>query len=125
MALFELTAVTARAGSVPLDAREGSIQNLHHLARLAAAPDQPGHQLHGEVHMMKEFLEADAQIIQTRLAVRRLNKAVFGTFAMTGEAHVALLAVGGSESRLSRPNWICCGEATNSIMCVSWMLPKK
>ncbi len=70
MALLELAAAATGTGGIALHAREGALQNRHDLPRLAIAPDQSGHEPHGEVHVVKELLEAGAQIVETRLVIR-------------------------------------------------------
>ena len=48
--------------------------------------------------MAEEVLVSGAEIIQPVFSCRRLRKAVLGAFAVTGEAHIALLAVGRKRS---------------------------
>ena len=43
--------------------------------------------------MLKKQLEAGAQIVQARFTVRRFDKAILGTLAVTGKAHIAFPAV--------------------------------
>ena len=43
--------------------------------------------------MMEEVFESCAKVVQTRIAVRCGDKAILGTFAVTGEAHIAIQAV--------------------------------
>ena len=71
MTLLELTPAAAGAGIVALDAGKGALQNRHHLPGLAAAPEQAGHELHGEIHVVEERLEPGAQVVQASLTVRR------------------------------------------------------
>ena len=70
MTLFELTTAAAGAGIVALDAGKGARQNLHNLLCLAITPEQAGHELHGEIHMVEERFEPCAQIVQAVLTAR-------------------------------------------------------
>ena len=71
MALLELAPAAAGAGIVALDAGKGAFQNRHHLPRLVATPEQAGHDLHGEIHVVEERFEPGAQIVQAGIAIRR------------------------------------------------------
>ena len=93
MTLLELAAATAGTWIVAIHICEGAIQNAHHLLCFSPAPDQPGHELHREIGMLKELLEAGAEVVQARLAVRRLAEPILGALAVAGKAHVAFLAV--------------------------------
>ena len=66
MTLFELTTAAAGAGIVALDAGKGALQNRHHLPGFVAAPEQAGHELHGEIDMVEERLEPGAEVVQAR-----------------------------------------------------------
>jgi hypothetical protein len=63
MTLFELTPAAAGAGIVALDAGKDTLQNLHNLLCFAITPEQAGHELHREIGMMKEHLEAGAEVV--------------------------------------------------------------
>lgn len=52
-----------------------------------------GHDAHGLVHMLGELLVSGAQVIQPRLSIGRRSKAVLGTAAVAGKAHIAFAAV--------------------------------
>ena len=73
MALLELASAAAGAGIVAIHIRESAIQNGHHLLCFSAAPNQPGQQLHRKIDVLKEQLEAGAQIVQARLTVGRFS----------------------------------------------------
>ncbi len=112
MALLELAATAAGAGIVAVDVRENLLQNGHDLLRFAAAPDQAGHELHREIDVMKEQLEAGAEVVQAWLAIRRFDthsalrasgcfaKPILGALAVAGKAHVAFAAVTGQRVAL-------------------------
>ena len=92
MALLELAAATAGAGIISIDVRESPLQDRHHLFRFVAAPDQAGHEFHRKIDVMKEQLEAGAEVIQARLAIRCFDEPIFRTFAVAGKAHIAFAA---------------------------------
>mgnify|MGYP003573332050 CR=1 FL=1 len=56
------------------------------------APDQPGHDLHRKIDMVKKLFETGAQIVETRFAIRRDQEAVLRAFAVTGKTHIAFPA---------------------------------
>ena len=53
MALLELAPTIARARIVALDFAESTVEDRHHLTRLALPPNQPGHELHGKVSVVE------------------------------------------------------------------------
>ena len=91
--------------------RQSSFHDLHHLPPSRWRRIRPAISFMGS-RCDERSPKPGAQVVEARLAVGRQNKPVLGTLAMTGEAHVALPAKRGGVSRLSRPNLICCGEAT-------------
>ena len=91
--LLELAAAAAGAGIIAIHIRKSPFENAHHLLRFAPAPDQPGHELHREIDVMKEQLETGTEVVQARLTIRRFDKPILGTFAVAGKAHAAFPAV--------------------------------
>ena len=67
----------------------------HDLGRRSPPPEQVGHHPHWPVYVPEERYVPGAQVIEPGLAVRRLDKALLGTPAVTGEAHVAFPTVTG------------------------------
>ncbi len=63
MTLLELAAAAAGAGIIAVHVRESPLQNSHDLFRFVAAPYQPGHEFHREIDVMKELLEAGAEVV--------------------------------------------------------------
>ncbi len=70
-------------------------QQVHDLVGITPAPKQISHHAHRPVDMVEEQLVASAQVVQPWLTVRRMNKAVARTLAITGEQHLAIAAVLG------------------------------
>ena len=68
MTLLELATAAAGAGIVALDAGKGALQNLHHLLCFATAPEQAGHDLHGEIDVVEERFEPGAQVVQAAVS---------------------------------------------------------
>src|SRR4051812_43926978 len=94
VAPLELAAAAARAGIVAAGGAHFFVaQDLHHLGRLPSVLQQCRHDPHGTVDMGEKRLVPGAKVIQTRLAVRRLDKSVFRAFPITGETHMALAAI--------------------------------
>ena len=60
-----------------------------------ALAQQASHDLHRLVDVAEERLVARTEVVQPRLAVRRLDEAVLGTPPVAGEADVARPAVVG------------------------------
>jgi hypothetical protein len=54
MTLLKFAAAAAGAGIIPIGVGEGLLQNRHYFLRFTAAPNQPGHQLHREIDVLKE-----------------------------------------------------------------------
>ena len=87
--------IASRFGNHFLQLRFLGSQDQHHLCRSAVAAQQLGHDPHGTVDMFEERFVARAQVIQSGLPIRCLEKAVLGALAMTGKAHLAFTAAAG------------------------------
>ena len=51
-----------------------------------------GHEAHVWIDVVEEFLIARTEIVQSGFAIRRLQEAMLGAFAIAGKAYLALLA---------------------------------
>ncbi len=100
MALLILAATSARAGIIPINVRKSPFQKRHHLLRFTASPDQASHEFHWEIDVMKEQLEAGAQIVQAWFAIGCFNKPIFGAFTVARKAHITLATVTGQRVTL-------------------------
>src|SRR5690606_18325618 len=74
---------------------------LHHKGGRLAPPPERDHFLHIRVDMIKEVPVPLAEVVETRLAVRRLDEPVFRTAAVAHEADLALEAVPGKRLLLT------------------------
>ena len=74
---------------------------FHHPCGRPILPELLCHELHVGIDVMKEMLVSRAEVIQPVLASRRLQKAMLGTFAITGEPHIALQTVRRKARRFS------------------------
>ena len=70
-------------------------QDVHHLIGVTTPAQQFCHQAHWVVYVIEEQLVSGAQVVQPRLAIRRVDEAVARAFPITGEQHFALAAVLG------------------------------
>lgn len=75
-------------------------QQVHDLIRVAPAAQQVGHQLHRVVDVVEEQLVSGAQVVQSWLAIGRVDEAVAWAFAITGEQHFTITAVLGQAVEL-------------------------
>jgi hypothetical protein len=97
-ALFVLLSAAARAWIVSTRGRRSpgllftAANPLHHICRRTLVAKFTGHELHVGVNVVEEQLVPGAQIIQSVFAIGRLYEAMFGTFAVAGEANVAFAA---------------------------------
>ncbi len=108
--LLEFTTAATRTRLIPSRFGESFLQlcvfgckHQHHLSRSAIAPQQLGHDAHQLIDVCKERFVACTQIIQPWLTIRRLDEAVLGTLAVTGETHLALAAVARQRVALVHP----------------------
>ena len=67
----------------------------HDFCGCAAGVEKGGHLLHVGINVGEEAFVRGAEIVETVLAVGRLDETVFWAFAVAGKTHVALAAVFG------------------------------
>jgi hypothetical protein len=112
VAALEFAPAAARARIVATYAHRWRLQSgffgekcLHHLGWSAISTQQFGHDLHWPVHMVEESLVSGAEVVQTRVAVGRLDEPVLRAFAVTRKAHVTLAAIAGQRVALVVPKF--------------------
>jgi hypothetical protein len=96
---------------------------LHDLVGKSALAQKAGHGLRRGVDMFEERLVADAQVVESKLAIRGRDEPVARTLAVAGESDVALSAVLGQAAQLCCPNARCFCDSTSSRMGASWIFP--
>jgi hypothetical protein len=68
------------------------LQQKHNFGRRSISTQQIRHQSHRTIYVVEKRLVAVTQIVQTRLAVRRLNKPVLWTTTVAHESHITFAA---------------------------------
>ena len=78
----------------------------HHVRGRASCLEFFRHEAHVRVNMVEEVFVPFTQIIQSRLAIRSIEKTMFGTLSMARKAHRALTAHGGQRSKFVRSKFL-------------------
>ena len=96
--------------------------------RMILAGERPArslssHELHVRIDVVEEVLVSGAEIVQAGFTGRGGEKSMLGTFPLHAKRTSHSRHMRGSESRLSRPNFFCCGELTMDSRSASKMLP--
>ncbi len=98
MAMFKLASAAARTWIVATNISLACFlvalrEQAHDLRGGSARFEQLGHRLHVRIDGFEKVLVNRAKIVQSRLAVRRVDESIFRAFTMAGEADFAFAAI--------------------------------
>ena len=66
---------------------------MHDIGRRTLRQEFALHEIHIGCHMRIVLIVATAEIVEPGIAIAVVEKAIFGTFAMTGKLHIALFTL--------------------------------